>query len=94
MTPLGFNTGYIEELYRQYLQDPNSVGENWKEFFQDFKPDDGFVAPAPAPSKPADSSKPAPASAPATEPVHADEKVIRGPGAKIVENMEASLGVP
>lgn len=94
MTPLGFNTGYIEELYRQYLQDPDSVGENWKEFFQDFKPDDGFVAPAPAPTKPADTSTPTPASAPVAEPVHADKKAIRGPGAKIVENMEASLGVP
>jgi len=95
VTPLGFNTGYIEELYRQYLQDPDSVGENWKEFFQDFKPDDGFVAPAPTPTAPTtpESSKPEPASAPA-EPVHADEKIIRGPGAKIVENMEASLGVP
>lgn len=91
MTPLGFNTGYIEELYRQYLQDPDSVGENWKEFFQDFKPDDGFVAPTP--QAPTSTSAPEPASA-QVEPSHADEKTIRGPSAKIVENMEASLGVP
>jgi 2-oxoglutarate decarboxylase len=96
VTSLGFNTGYIEELYRQYLLDPESVGENWKEFFQDFQPDDGFVAPAPAPVQPA--AKPD-AAAPATGPQEdlsawAEEKAIRGPGAKIVENMEASLGVP
>lgn len=92
MTPLGFNTGYIEELYRQYLQDPDSVGENWKEFFKDFTPDDGFVAPAPAPTT-GTPSKPEPASAP-EKAAHTDEKAIRGPSAKIVENMEASLGVP
>ena len=92
MTPLGFNTGYIEELYRQYLQEPDSVGENWKEFFKDFTPDDGFVAPVQAPSG-GTPSKPAPASVPEGLE-HADEKPIRGPAAKIVENMEVSLGVP
>lgn len=91
MTPLGFNTGYIEELYRQYLQDPDSVGENWKEFFKDFKPDDGFVAPAPQAPESQNAIKPA--SAP-EEPSYSDEKTIRGPQAMIVENMEASLGVP
>ena len=90
MTPLGFNTGYIEELYRQYLQEPDSVGENWKEFFKDFTPDDGFVAPA---RRPDTSTRPVSASAP-TPTADADEKAIRGPSAKIVENMEASLGVP
>ncbi|MDA0873441.1 MAG: multifunctional oxoglutarate decarboxylase/oxoglutarate dehydrogenase thiamine pyrophosphate-binding subunit/dihydrolipoyllysine-residue succinyltransferase subunit [Bacteroidetes bacterium] len=96
MTSLGFNTGYIEELYRQYLQDPESVGENWKEFFLDFQPDDGFVAPAPEPTSPAPRAG---AAAPAAGPQEdttawAEESIIRGPGAKIVENMEASLGVP
>ena len=35
---LGFNTGYIEELYAQFLEDPASVSEVWKEFFAGFEP--------------------------------------------------------
>ena len=96
MSTLGFNTGYIEELYRQYLEDPESVGESWKEFFQDFQPDPGFVAAevaravtVPTPPAPREEA-PTPVEAPST----ADEKTIRGAAAKIVENMEASLGVP
>ncbi|WP_243664928.1 2-oxoglutarate dehydrogenase E1 subunit family protein, partial [Rhodothermus marinus] len=33
MSTLGFNTGYVEELYRQYLENPESVSESWREFF-------------------------------------------------------------
>lgn len=46
MSALGFNTGYIEELYRQYLGDPESVSESWRDFFKDYHPDDSFVAPS------------------------------------------------
>ena len=98
MSTLGFNTGYIEELYRQYLDDPDSVGESWKEFFQGFTPDAGFVAAPPTEASAHVATetpeKEAEASATPEEPVFAEEKPIRGPSAKIVENMEASLGVP
>jgi 2-oxoglutarate dehydrogenase E1 component len=30
----GQNAAYVESLYEQYLQDPGSVGENWKSLFQ------------------------------------------------------------
>ncbi|MEQ9103276.1 MAG: multifunctional oxoglutarate decarboxylase/oxoglutarate dehydrogenase thiamine pyrophosphate-binding subunit/dihydrolipoyllysine-residue succinyltransferase subunit [Rhodothermales bacterium] len=111
MSNLGFNTGYIEELYRQYLEDPSSVGESWQDFFQDFTPDEGFVAaetarPVPTPPPAAEtgrqdetvspttatSEKKAPA--PSKPTPDADEKALRGPQAKIAENMEASLGIP
>jgi len=102
---LGFNTGYIEELYRQYLENPDSVGESWQEFFQGFKPDDGFVAaaqPAPTQAPPAANvpeggvpqTPASPAEAVKEAASYAEENIIRGPAAKIVENMEASLGVP
>jgi len=45
---LGFNTGYVEELYRQYLENPDSVSENWREFFSDYKPSESFKAAADA----------------------------------------------
>src|SRR5690606_15822809 len=34
----GPNSGLVEELYRQYLGNPGSVGERWKEFFADYTP--------------------------------------------------------
>lgn len=108
VSALGFNTGYIDELYRQYLENPESVSESWREFFADYRPTESFLAAAearPVPSE--DGTGPAsrgdgavpepvtPASAPSgTEGLDAETKAIRGPGARIVENMEASLGVP
>ena len=44
MSALGFNTGYIEELYRQYLGDPESVSESWRDFFEDYQPGESFMA--------------------------------------------------
>lgn len=39
MDNLGYNTGYIEDLYSQYLQNPNSVSALWREFFKDYRPE-------------------------------------------------------
>src|SRR5919106_5768317 len=34
----GPNVGLVEEIYRQWLEDPNSVAESWQDFFADYKP--------------------------------------------------------
>jgi hypothetical protein len=34
---LGANAAYIEDLYEQYLVDPDSVGPKWKAYFDGFK---------------------------------------------------------
>ncbi|MFW5973090.1 MAG: 2-oxo acid dehydrogenase subunit E2, partial [Bacteroidota bacterium] len=107
MSALGFNTGYVEDLYKQYLEDPESVSESWREFFADYRPTESFRAAAEArpvvtegerPQMRGDGALPEPvmpASAPATPSIEeAEIKAIRGPAARIVENMEASLGVP
>ncbi|NNE70314.1 MAG: multifunctional oxoglutarate decarboxylase/oxoglutarate dehydrogenase thiamine pyrophosphate-binding subunit/dihydrolipoyllysine-residue succinyltransferase subunit, partial [Rhodothermales bacterium] len=103
MSNLGFNTGYIEDLYRQYLEDPSSVSESWQDFFADYNPGAEFVPHEPAvATAPAEvAPKPAVAKAPASgdgAPAQAEDlvktKAIRGAAAKIVENMEASLQVP
>ncbi len=51
---LGPNVGLVEELYRQYLEDPASVGEGWREYFADYAPSAApapeRAAPAPAPT--------------------------------------------
>ncbi len=39
-TPLGEgNAPYLESLYEQYLSDPNSVGERWRDYFRGLKSD-------------------------------------------------------
>ncbi len=130
MSSLGFNTGYIEELYKQYQDDPKSVSESWREFFADYHPDESFVAAtptrtpaetqpegdgepatpppatdqtstdspatAPAEAKPptGDGAPITPATAPSVPSDQVEVQALRGPAAKIVENMEDSLGVP
>ena len=138
VSSLGFNTGYIEELYKQYQEDPDSVSEGWQEFFADYHPDESFVAATPSPpsgdgdaapeTEPDGTPEPAeakeapaepekhpaprpttppkrpagdgaaqpitPASAPSVEEDKVEVQALRGPAAKIVENMEDSLGVP
>ena len=128
---LGPNSGLVEEMYRQFVENPESVAESWREFFADYvprghtAPSDGngertttgarAAAPSPAPAAPT-PARPAPAPklgvpipgepAPLAPTVAAHEtapplaldgeepKPLRGAAARIVENMEASLGVP
>ncbi|MEU7685650.1 multifunctional oxoglutarate decarboxylase/oxoglutarate dehydrogenase thiamine pyrophosphate-binding subunit/dihydrolipoyllysine-residue succinyltransferase subunit, partial [Streptomyces spectabilis] len=69
----GPNEWLVDEIYQQYLQDPNSVDRAWWDFFADYKP--GVGASVAAPAKPAgdaaagvaSTTSPAPA-APAAQP--------------------------
>ncbi|MFD0439199.1 2-oxoglutarate dehydrogenase E1 subunit family protein, partial [Streptomyces chartreusis] len=42
----GPNEWLVDEIYQQYLQDPNSVDRAWWDFFADYKPGAGAAAPA------------------------------------------------
>ncbi|MEU1771171.1 multifunctional oxoglutarate decarboxylase/oxoglutarate dehydrogenase thiamine pyrophosphate-binding subunit/dihydrolipoyllysine-residue succinyltransferase subunit [Streptomyces rimosus] len=44
----GPNEWLVDEIYQQYLQDPNSVDRAWWDFFADYKPGAGAAAPAAA----------------------------------------------
>src|SRR5215207_9619939 len=105
----GANSWLVEEMYEQYRADPESVGESWREFFEDYRsmtaaahPEQAHQTPPPAesiaPAAPAPSAAgPAPSTAPAPAPQPApsgDGELIKGVGAVIVKNMEASLDVP
>jgi 2-oxoglutarate dehydrogenase E1 component len=46
---LGPNAWLVDEMYEQYLADPSSVSESWRDFFADYKRDADHVAP-PAPA--------------------------------------------
>ncbi|MFF4601485.1 multifunctional oxoglutarate decarboxylase/oxoglutarate dehydrogenase thiamine pyrophosphate-binding subunit/dihydrolipoyllysine-residue succinyltransferase subunit [Streptomyces sp. NPDC001339] len=66
----GPNEWLVDEIYQQYLQDPNSVDRAWWDFFADYKPGGGATAPpqpteAPAPQTPAAPQAPAAPAKPA-----------------------------
>jgi len=93
------NAAFVQAMYEDYLRDPASVGQEWRELFDNGKlaelpiiqgagsTEQGAVsataAPAPAPSAPR-SPLPAP---PGAVP-------ITGPAARLVANMTESLAVP
>ena len=37
MSSFGSNTGYVDDLYQKFLDDPSSVSPAWREFFEDFR---------------------------------------------------------
>ncbi|CAL9424222.1 multifunctional oxoglutarate decarboxylase/oxoglutarate dehydrogenase thiamine pyrophosphate-binding subunit/dihydrolipoyllysine-residue succinyltransferase subunit [Streptomyces sp. enrichment culture] len=69
----GANEWLVDEIYQQYLQDPNSVDRAWWDFFADYKPG------APATSAPASSTAAAPQGANATAPA---KPAAQAPAAK------------
>jgi multifunctional 2-oxoglutarate metabolism enzyme len=106
----GTNLWLVDEMYADYLANPDSVSESWREFFSDYKPTSGTgtsaggngrsgAATAEAPAQPKPTAKPdakADAKAPEGdgEAVPADAKPLRGVASTIAENMAESLGVP
>ncbi|MFD3504672.1 hypothetical protein, partial [Streptomyces sp. NPDC058678] len=66
----GPNEWLVDEIYQQYLQDPNSVDRAWWDFFADYKPG-AAAASAPAGTAAAGAAEttttapPAPAAPPA-----------------------------
>ncbi|MEY9844077.1 multifunctional oxoglutarate decarboxylase/oxoglutarate dehydrogenase thiamine pyrophosphate-binding subunit/dihydrolipoyllysine-residue succinyltransferase subunit [Streptacidiphilus sp. MAP5-3] len=73
----GPNEWLVDEIYQQYLQDPNSVDRAWWDFFADYKTSHAKKAGATAvaatgtpttPPVPAAAAVPAPAPAPAVAP--------------------------
>ena len=44
---VGTNAWLVDEMYEQFLADPASVSDSWREFFADYRPGGGTAAPAP-----------------------------------------------
>ena len=66
-TTLGPNAWLVDEMYEQYLDDPASVSESWRDFFADYKRDvdrqaaaSNRASTAPLPTTPPPSASPAP----------------------------------
>jgi 2-oxoglutarate dehydrogenase E1 component len=60
---LGPNAWLVDEMYEQYLADPGSVSESWRDFFADYRRDADHRAPA----TPAGAARPAGAGRPTAD---------------------------
>jgi 2-oxoglutarate decarboxylase len=83
------NAGYLLDLYDTYRADPSSVDAEWRAYFDAGR--DGFepVLPAPAPAE-----RVAVEVGPIGTPVPEGATPIKGPAARLAQNMAASLEVP
>ncbi|HXV75136.1 MAG TPA: multifunctional oxoglutarate decarboxylase/oxoglutarate dehydrogenase thiamine pyrophosphate-binding subunit/dihydrolipoyllysine-residue succinyltransferase subunit [Candidatus Polarisedimenticolaceae bacterium] len=86
MSRFGHNRGYIDELYRSFLDDPTSVSEAWREFFRDYRADGETTR---RHDRPATET----ASPPATDAEPPPTRLV-GISARIAENMNTSLAMP
>ena len=98
----GPNDWLVDDMYRRYLDDPSSVSESWREFFEDYRPHGAAPTTVERPPAP----EPEPRSAGVVEvtevpearatpaEVPEDASPLRGAQAAIVRNMHESLGVP
>lgn len=100
---LGPNAWLVDEKYEEFLADPTSVGESWREFFADYRPgpssrpgDTGSVPVVRVPAPTVPTVPTAPVVSPPVPAAQADDgsEPLRGAAARVVENMEVSLGVP
>ncbi|MFP4635173.1 MAG: 2-oxo acid dehydrogenase subunit E2, partial [Nitriliruptoraceae bacterium] len=102
------NSWLVEEMYEQYRQDPDSLSKGWQDFFADYRPrtgaatdlaEDRAAEPDTAAAERVDRGgdgqrRGALPKAVAHVPEGEQPTPLRGVGARIVENMETSLGVP
>lgn len=91
---MSMNSAYVDELYFEYLRDPDSVSTEWHSFFKTYKPEDattlaGKNITTPAQVQAASSQTRMPAI------LEGDELIaLSSIGGLIAENMQQSLSVP
>jgi 2-oxoglutarate decarboxylase len=89
------NAGYVAELYAQYQRDPASVDREWRVLFDSGQA--GFQPAAPPqPPAPAQADENGSGTAPPepSKPLPDGATPIKGPAARLAQNMTASLAVP
>jgi len=87
----GPNVWLIDEMYHQFIDDPNTVAESWRDFFADYKP-----SPMNTNVQGLRESEQVETEEKKTDKAmqEFDAEPLRGFAARIVENMEGSLQVP
>lgn len=96
----GFNFGFVADLLEKYLENPDSVSEYWKTYFNEIT-GNGKTGYQPS-AKPANGKKDkTTVKTPSQSIAHKFEiseedtpEIISGIGARIIENMDESLGIP
>ncbi|MGA3023464.1 MAG: multifunctional oxoglutarate decarboxylase/oxoglutarate dehydrogenase thiamine pyrophosphate-binding subunit/dihydrolipoyllysine-residue succinyltransferase subunit [Bryobacteraceae bacterium] len=85
------NSWLEDELYLEYLHDRKTVDESWKHVFEG----NGHAAEATAPAPSPPTAVPPLSASPRHQPVEGEQLTpLRGPAARIAENMTASLTIP
>ena len=91
-----YDAAFVQAMYEDYLRDPASVGQEWRELFDNGRLAELPVIPEPPGARSAVSgtreSTPPPAPEPPAHPSGATP--ITGPAARLVANMTDSLSVP
>src|SRR4029450_12906838 len=83
----GANVGLIDEIYRQYLDNPESVSPAWRDFFAENEPDGGQAAEAATPPTPQEAP-------PAREPARAEPEARPKPQPKAEEQPKPKPASP
>lgn len=91
---LGPNAWLIDEMYRQFVENPESVSESWRDFFADYTP--VLTQVEFTPKEKIELVGTEEVAEIETDGVALPESAqpVRGPAARIVENMERSLSIP
>ncbi|GGQ50850.1 multifunctional oxoglutarate decarboxylase/oxoglutarate dehydrogenase thiamine pyrophosphate-binding subunit/dihydrolipoyllysine-residue succinyltransferase subunit [Streptomyces flaveolus] len=103
----GANEWLVDEIYQQYLQDPNSVDRAWWDFFADYKPGaaaaqaasgsattTGTSAPQAAPAPQAQTPAPAAPAQPAPAPAPAAPQPAAAPAKPAAQPAAAAPAAP
>jgi len=94
-----YDAAYVQIMYEEYLRDPNSVGQEWRELFENGRLAELPIIPGAGSQEPGVGTAPALAqpATPAPRAQAPDSKLpipITGPAARLVANMTESLSVP
>jgi 2-oxoglutarate dehydrogenase E1 component len=99
----GPNSALVEELYKQYEEDPSSVPNHWKRYFDEMNGAAVEEAPVQEEVKTVEKKEPTKKKEPEPKkkkaekpsiPESADVEKIKGVASKIVDNMDDSIYVP
>src|SRR6266550_3969523 len=93
-----YDAAFVQAMYEEYLRDPNSVGQEWRELFENGKLAELPIIPgARTTEQVAATPATAPVALPAPRsvlPAPPGAVPITGPAARLVQNMTESLTVP
>ena len=93
----GPNSALVEELYKQYQENPETVPDHWRRYFDELNGKEVAEPPKQKPAPEQQKVEPSPEKKPSKEPSvpeSAELEKIKGVASKIVENMDDSIYVP